>query len=98
MQFLDLILADTEAAVDSVLVRFVGEEEIAELQSDVVESFKGVELFSKGVIGVFMLRVALEEDEDTAILLLKALAEEDLIDIHILLLLTHHSEPHPLRV
>jgi hypothetical protein len=94
MKFLDFILADAETAVDSVLVGLVRKNVIAELQADAVEGLEGVELLGQLVLGILVVGVALEEDEDTAVLLLEALAEEDLVDVHVLLLLPHHFEPH----
>ncbi len=45
-----------------------------------------------------MLCIALEEDEDAAVLLFEALPEKDLVNVHIFLLFTHHLEPHTLGV
>lgn len=98
MQFFNLILADTETAIYTILIRLIGEDVVAELKADIVESFKWIYLADYRVLWLFVFRVALEENEDTAVLLLETFSEEDFVDVHIFLLLAHHLESYSLWV
>jgi hypothetical protein len=98
VQFFDLILTDAETAIDTVLIGLVGKDVVAELKADVVESLKGVEFTCDLILGFLVIAVTLKEDEYTTVLLLETLPEEDLVDVHVFLLLPHHLEPHPFRV
>lgn len=98
MQLFNLILTDTETPINTVFIGLIGEDVVAELNADVVERFKGVYIANYLVSWLFMLGVALKEDEDAAVLLLEALPEKDLVYVHIFLLLPHNLEPDSLRV
>jgi hypothetical protein len=98
MQLFNLILTNAKTTVHSILIGLVGEDIVTELNTNVIESFKGIYLADYWILWLFVFGVALEENEYTAVLLLKALPEKDLVYVHIFLLLTHHFEPYTLRI
>lgn len=46
----------------------------------------------------FLFRIALEENENAAVLLLETLPKQNFIYVHVFLLLAHHLESHTFRI
>lgn len=68
------------------------------MQANVVKSLERVDILSDYILWWLWIAIALEEDKDAAILLLEALPEQNLVDINIFLLLSHHLKTHPFWV
>lgn len=68
------------------------------MQANVVKSLERVDILCYYIFWWLWIAIALEEDKDTAILLLEALPKQNLVDINIFLLLSHHLKTHPFWV